>query len=97
MSGLFLEVIQGIHVTTNSMHVNQVEANNIYYMLHLNHGKLDILLACGSVYIHCKLPLTSVSGSMIRDIHHLTMVHAIIDILSTIYDAMYTILSGRIT
>ena len=31
MSGLFLEVIQGIHVTTTSMHVNQGEANNICF------------------------------------------------------------------
>ena len=30
---------------------------------------------------NCKLPMTEVEGSMIRDIHHLTMVHIIYTIL----------------
>ena len=33
---------------------------------------VDILRAAGEGYI---LPMTEVEGSMIRDIHHLTMVH----------------------
>ena len=42
MSGLFLEVIQGIHVTTTSMHVNQVEANNISFHI--------LVISCGTMF-----------------------------------------------
>ena len=35
---------------------------------------------------NCKLPMTEVEGSLIRDIHHLTMVHII-----------HTIVHGQIT
>ena len=47
---------------------------------------VDISRTKGKGYIYCKLPMTEVEGSMIRDIHHLTMVHII-----------YTIVRGWIT
>ena len=41
----------------------------------------DIPRAKGEGYIYCKLPMTEVKGSMIRRIHHLTMVHIIFTIV----------------
>ena len=55
------------------------------YMLYGNHGILrhrkfvvDIPRATGKGYIYCRLPMAEVEGSMIHDIHHLTMVHIIL-------------------
>ena len=73
-----------MHVAeTKNTHVNDVTMYEIYNITHsksvymandttldLGHRKfaIDIALAFGSGYIYCKLPLTSVSGSICYDI-----------------------------
>ena len=43
------------------------------------------------IYSNCKLPMTDIEGSVIRDIHHLTMVH------SVYYTAQADYVSGSAT